>query len=263
MHSLLTFNSHGSFDGILTFTGCSCAQEIASILISRGALSFPQLIKLTALPPALVHASLLVLSTHTVLYHSETEVAGRLTELYELNHDAIERRMRGGLYVEMASEWDGGDELSEVIDALWREGMLVREDLIEVVRRRIVLKQDTAAAFADLDDPKGKKRARVDEQGSLPLPPPSIHRCELTDSRASSSQPPKTPTSWSARRSHRASSRSSRPARSSRLARLRSSGRRSSVQPSRVSQTSLSRTGWPVPSRGSMEVKRVEQSLTP
>ncbi|GAA6003872.1 DNA-directed RNA polymerase III subunit C82 [Rhodotorula paludigena] len=144
----------------------SAVGEIASILISRGALSFPQLIKLTALPPALVHASLLVLSTHTVLYHSETEVAGRLTELYELNHDAIERRMRGGLYVEMASEWDGGDELSEVIDALWREGMLVREDLIEVVRRRIVLKQDTAAAFADLDDPKGKKRARVDSQAA-------------------------------------------------------------------------------------------------
>lgn len=147
-----------------------CPQEIASILLSRGALSFPQLIKLTSLPPALVHSSLLVLSTHTLLFHSETEVGGRLTELYELNHDAIERRIRGGLYVEMASEWEGGEELSTVIEVLWKEGMLTREDLYEVVRQKILHKQEMELGVGQ-EDPKGKKRARMEDQGAFSFSP--------------------------------------------------------------------------------------------
>ncbi|BGP52385.1 RNA polymerase III subunit C82 [Rhodotorula kratochvilovae] len=144
----------------------SAVGEIASILLARGSLSFPQLIKLTSLPPALVHASLLVLSTHTLLFHSETEVAGRLTELYELNHDAIERRLRGGLYVEMAAEWDGGAELAGVCDALWREGILVKEDLFHIVKEQLVLAGAAADGGADADDPKGKKRARIEDQAA-------------------------------------------------------------------------------------------------
>ncbi|BGP28188.1 RNA polymerase III subunit C82 [Rhodotorula toruloides] len=139
--------------------------EIASILLSRGALSFPQLIKLTSLPPALVHSSLLVLSTHTLLFHSETEVGGRLTELYELNHDAVERRIRGGLYVEMASEWDGGEELSTVIEVLWKEGILTREDLYEVMRQKIMHKREMELG-AEQEEPKGKKRARTEDQAT-------------------------------------------------------------------------------------------------
>ncbi|KWU41042.1 hypothetical protein RHOSPDRAFT_37429 [Rhodotorula sp. JG-1b] len=136
--------------------------EIASILLFRGALSFPQLAKLTALPPSLVHASLLVLSTHCLLFHSETEVGGRLTELYELNHDAIERRLRGGMYVEMAIEWEGGPQLGQVVEVLWKEGMLRREDLVEVVRCQLAAERgvDDFGAGMDGDDPKGKKRAK-------------------------------------------------------------------------------------------------------
>ncbi|GAA5849254.1 hypothetical protein JCM9279_006427 [Rhodotorula babjevae] len=142
----------------------SAVGEVASILLARGALSFPQLAKLTSLPPALVHASLLVLSTHTLLFHSDTEVNGRLTELYELNHDAIERRLRGGLYVEMASEWDGGEQLAPVCDILWREGILVKEDLIHVVQEELLKAHEDQDAFAVADDPKGKKRSRALDQ---------------------------------------------------------------------------------------------------
>ncbi|GAA5898808.1 hypothetical protein JCM5296_005613 [Sporobolomyces johnsonii] len=134
--------------------------EIAAILLSRGALSFPQLLRLTALSPSIVHNSLLVLSTHNLLYHSDTEVNGRLTELYELNHDAVERRLRGGLYAEMAHEWEAGPELSEAIEWLWREGMLRKEDLYEVVKQRI-LANGAEVHPDDLLDPKGKKRARI------------------------------------------------------------------------------------------------------
>ncbi|TNY22295.1 hypothetical protein DMC30DRAFT_445354 [Rhodotorula diobovata] len=142
----------------------SAVGEVASILLARGALSFPQLAKLTALPPSLAQAALLALSTHTLLFHSETEVNGRLTELYELNHDAIERRLRGGLYVEMAAEWEGGTQLAAVTDALWREGILVREDLVHVVSDALIAARDNADGLALDDDPKGKKRARVADQ---------------------------------------------------------------------------------------------------
>ncbi|BGP21127.1 hypothetical protein JCM10213_008960 [Rhodosporidiobolus nylandii] len=136
--------------------------EVAAILLDRGSLSFPQLIKLTSLPPSTVHASLLVLSTHTLLFHSETEVAGRITELYELNHAAIERRVRAGSYAQMADEWDGGAELADVVQAIWTHGMLPKEDLFAIVKDKIV--QNSTLKGEDASDPKGKKRARVEEQ---------------------------------------------------------------------------------------------------
>ena len=162
----------------------SAVGEVASILLARGALSFPQLAKLTSLPPALVHASLLVLSTHTLLFHSDTEVNGRLTELYELNHDAIERRLRGGLYVEMASEWDGGEQLAPVCDILWREGILVKEDLVHVVQEELLKARNDHDALALADDPKGKKRSRALDQGPflLSLPPSLLPLASLAQS---------------------------------------------------------------------------------
>lgn len=138
---------------------------------------------------------MLVLSTHCLLYHSETEVAGRLTELYELNHDAIERRRRGGMYAEMAVEWNGGsaggeedragDRLAQVVEVLWREGMLRREDLYEVVRAQLAHErglgfEGVGEEDADMADPKGKKRARAEEEGAPKSVPGSLDALALT-----------------------------------------------------------------------------------
>ncbi|GAA5887165.1 hypothetical protein JCM6882_009470 [Rhodosporidiobolus microsporus] len=158
----------------------SAVGETAAILLSRGALSFPQLLKLTSLPPSTVHASLLVLSTHALVFHSETEVNGRITELYELNHTAIERRIRGGVFAQMAEEWDGGAvggaavagkndgkagaALVEIVQAVWQHGMLPKEDLFAAVASRLRENDGVSADVEDLEDPKGKKRARADEQ---------------------------------------------------------------------------------------------------
>ncbi|GAA6043271.1 hypothetical protein JCM8097_003026 [Rhodosporidiobolus ruineniae] len=143
----------------------SAVGEIASIFLSRGALSFPQLIKLTSLPPSTTHAALLVLSTHLLLVHSETEVNGRITELFELNHHAVERRVRGGMYAQMADEWDElGPGLAEVVQAVWSEGMLPKEDLVAVAANRVAAEHGVDVHGLDLEDPKGKKRARAEEQ---------------------------------------------------------------------------------------------------
>ncbi|GAA6015845.1 hypothetical protein JCM11491_007206 [Sporobolomyces phaffii] len=140
----------------------SAVGEVASILLSRGSLSFPQLARLTTLSPTIVQSSLLILSIHSLLYHSETEALnGRLTELYEMNHDAVERRLRGGMYVEMGAEWEGGSELEEVVKVLWDEGILRREDLYEVVKQRLLNDANNDDVFGLEEDKKGKKRARI------------------------------------------------------------------------------------------------------
>ncbi|GAA5949208.1 hypothetical protein JCM3765_003331 [Sporobolomyces pararoseus] len=140
----------------------SAVGEVASILLSRGSLSFPQLSRLTTLSPTIVQSSLLILSIHSLLYHSETEALnGRLTELYEMNHDAVERRLRGGMYVEMGAEWESGSELEEVVKVLWDEGILRREDLYEIVKQKLLANSIDDDPFGIDEDKKGKKRARI------------------------------------------------------------------------------------------------------
>lgn len=91
-----------------------------------------------------------------------------------MNHDAVERRLRGGMYVEMGAEWEHGCELEELVKVLWDEGILRREDLYEVVKQRLLSDARDADVFGiDHDDKKGKKRARItsDEQGEHPSHP--------------------------------------------------------------------------------------------
>lgn len=118
-------------------------QEIATILLSRGSLAFNQLARLSALPPATIHSSLVILSIHSLLFHSESEVGGRLVELYEMNQVGIERRMRGGWYVEMAREWNPAAGLDAVIESLWKDGMQKRDALESIMARAMWDKQES------------------------------------------------------------------------------------------------------------------------
>ncbi|ORY66820.1 hypothetical protein BCR35DRAFT_354853 [Leucosporidium creatinivorum] len=119
----------------------SAVGEVASILLTRGSLAFPQLTRLSALPPSTIYSCLLILSLHSLLYHSESEVNGRLVELYEMNEVGIERRMRGGWYVEMAREWNEAACLDAVIESLWTEGMQKGDSMAEVAARAMLKRQ--------------------------------------------------------------------------------------------------------------------------
>ena len=128
-------------------------------MLSRGSLAFPQLTRLSALPAATIYSSLVILSLHSLLYHSESEVNGRLVELYEMNQVGIERRMRGGWYVEMAKEWNESACLDAVVELMWKEGMQRREDLEAVLSKAMYEKQES-------DD---RDRAAYEAQGR-PIP---------------------------------------------------------------------------------------------
>jgi DNA-directed RNA polymerase III subunit RPC3 len=63
------------------------------------------------------------------------------------------------MYAQMAAEWEGGKELVAVVEVILQHGMLPKEDLLQAVVGRM----EAENTFED-EDPKGKKRARAEEQ---------------------------------------------------------------------------------------------------
>ncbi|KAI5481085.1 hypothetical protein MNV49_006271 [Pseudohyphozyma bogoriensis] len=109
--------------------------EIAGLLLTRGSLPITHLLRLSSLPPPIVFSSLLVLSLHSMLYHSENEINGRLLELYEINPVGVENRRRGSLYYDLVEAMPDG--LSEAVMALWKEGMLSGPQIVGEVGKKI------------------------------------------------------------------------------------------------------------------------------
>ena len=116
-------------------------QEVASLLLNRGSLPFTHLLRLSSLPPSLVQQSLLVLSLHSLLWHSETETGGKLLELYEMNEARIEQRMRVSRFMQMLEDREGGGIEGKAagwaLEGLWREGMRRGQDLVTEIGARI------------------------------------------------------------------------------------------------------------------------------
>lgn len=157
-------------------------QEVASLLLQRGTLPFAQLLRLTSLPPAILHKSLLILSLHQCLYHSETETNNHLTELYEINSTGIEHRMRGAIYAEMVEKdfSEGGFEgAREVVEGFWREGMGRVEEVVEKVSGKILVEREVRGVLREAregakekerepkvgEKRKGKSKAQLTDGG--------------------------------------------------------------------------------------------------
>ncbi|KAM0790324.1 hypothetical protein ACM66B_003209 [Microbotryomycetes sp. NB124-2] len=143
--------------------------EITALLLTRGALSLPQLARLTPLPLATIHSCLLTLSIHCLLYHSETEVHGRIVEVYEINIKNVIARTRGAIYSQFAKENEQLESFDKVIDALWKEGMLRRDEIIEIVvedmrRKNHKRPQVNGTSTSTSTTAKGKAKATDQDQ---------------------------------------------------------------------------------------------------
>ena len=79
-------------------------QSIVSVLVTRGRLPLPQLVRFTNLKPRLVRASVLVLIQHNLLWHAHTEEDG---EVFEVNVEDCLMRTRFGKFVWQAEELYG------------------------------------------------------------------------------------------------------------------------------------------------------------
>ncbi|PCH38624.1 hypothetical protein WOLCODRAFT_130979 [Wolfiporia cocos MD-104 SS10] len=85
---------------------------VASVLLTRGRLSLPQIVRFSKLKPRTVRAAILVLVQHNVLWHAHDE-----GELLEVNIDECLMRLRYGRYVWQAEQLFGtaGAEIVQLI----------------------------------------------------------------------------------------------------------------------------------------------------
>ena len=74
---------------------------MASTLLKRGRLSFPQLVRYSQLKPRTVRAAILVLVQHNILWHATSDDEG---EVFEVNIDECLTRLRFGRYVWLADQ---------------------------------------------------------------------------------------------------------------------------------------------------------------
>lgn len=79
-------------------------QKVASVLLIRGRLSLPQLVRFTGLKPRTVRASIIVLVQHNILWHAHTHDEG---EMLEFNTIECLLRLRFGRYVWVAENLYG------------------------------------------------------------------------------------------------------------------------------------------------------------
>ncbi|KAJ6618308.1 hypothetical protein B0H10DRAFT_1913677 [Mycena sp. CBHHK59/15] len=100
--------------------------NVASILLTRGRLTLPQVVRFTSLKPRTVRASVLVLVQHNVLWHAHSEDEG---EVLEMNIEECLVRLRFGRFV-----WQAGqlfcDAGAEIVQLILDHGKLRPPDII-------------------------------------------------------------------------------------------------------------------------------------
>ncbi|KAJ3741898.1 RNA polymerase III subunit RPC82 helix-turn-helix domain-containing protein [Lentinula detonsa] len=93
------------------------ASKVASILLSRGRLTLPQLARFTSLKPRLVRNILLVLIQQNIVWHANSETDGSGEEVLEFNVEECLMRLHFGAFVYQAEELFGvaGGEIIQLV----------------------------------------------------------------------------------------------------------------------------------------------------
>ncbi|KAF9072978.1 RNA polymerase III subunit RPC82 helix-turn-helix domain-containing protein [Rhodocollybia butyracea] len=95
----------------------SLTAKVAQILLNRGRLTVPQLVRFTSLKPRIVRNILLILIQQNIVWHAKSETDGSGDEILELNADECLMRLRFGTFVYQAEELFGvaGGEIVQLI----------------------------------------------------------------------------------------------------------------------------------------------------
>ncbi|KAJ7702378.1 RNA polymerase III subunit RPC82-domain-containing protein [Mycena rosella] len=100
--------------------------NVASVLLTRGRLTLPQVVRFTSLRPRTVRASVLVLVQHNVLWHAHSEDEG---EVLEVNIEECLLRLRFGRFVWQAGQLFG-DAGAEIVQLILDHGKLRPPDIV-------------------------------------------------------------------------------------------------------------------------------------
>ncbi|KAI6110056.1 RNA polymerase III subunit RPC82-domain-containing protein [Pisolithus sp. B1] len=100
--------------------------NVATVLLHRGRLSFPQLLRYTRLKPRTVRAAVLVLVQHNLLWHAQTDEEG---DVLEFNTTECLKRLRFGRYVWVVENMFG-NVAAEIVQLVLDHGKLRPPDII-------------------------------------------------------------------------------------------------------------------------------------
>ncbi|KAJ7197221.1 hypothetical protein GGX14DRAFT_668649, partial [Mycena pura] len=100
--------------------------NVASVLLTRGRLTLPQVVRFTSMKPRTVRACIIVLVQHNVLWHAQSEDEGGV---FELNIEECLLRLRFGRFVWQAAQLFG-DVGAEVVQLILDHGKLRPPDVI-------------------------------------------------------------------------------------------------------------------------------------
>ncbi|KAF8630401.1 hypothetical protein AX15_002954 [Amanita polypyramis BW_CC] len=99
---------------------------VASVLLTRGRLSFPQLVRFSSLKPWIIRAAILVLVQHNILWHAQTEDEG---EVVEVNVEECLMRLRFGKFVWLTDQLFGR-AATEIVQLILDHGKLRPPDIL-------------------------------------------------------------------------------------------------------------------------------------
>ncbi|KAF8350880.1 RNA polymerase III subunit RPC82-domain-containing protein [Amanita rubescens] len=102
---------------------------VASVLLTRGRLSFTQVVRFSSLKPWIVRAAILVLVQHNILWHAQTEDEG---EVVEINIEECLMRLRFGKFVWLTTQIFG-KAAAEIVQLILDHGKLRPPDIIEAL----------------------------------------------------------------------------------------------------------------------------------
>ncbi|KAK2467069.1 hypothetical protein APHAL10511_001327 [Amanita phalloides] len=113
---------------------------VASVLLTRGRLSFIQLVRFSSLKPWIVRAAILVLVQHNILWHAQTEDEG---EVVEVNIEECLMRLRFGKLVWLTDQIFG-KAAAEIVQLILDHGKLRPPDILSTL---LVGDQKSAAVY--------------------------------------------------------------------------------------------------------------------
>ncbi|KAJ6606563.1 RNA polymerase III subunit RPC82-domain-containing protein [Mycena vulgaris] len=111
--------------------------NVASVLLTRGRLTLPQVVRFTSLRARTVRASVLVLVQHNVLWHAHSEDEG---EVLEVNIEECLLRLRFGRFVWQAGQIFGNAG-AEIVQLILDHGKLRPPDIISELTAATVYSQ--------------------------------------------------------------------------------------------------------------------------
>ncbi|KAF7983053.1 hypothetical protein HWV62_23943 [Athelia sp. TMB] len=100
--------------------------NVASVLLTRGRLPLPHLVRFTSFKPRSVRQAIIVLVQHNIVWHAMTEDEG---EVLEVNTEECLTRLRFGRYV-WQTEQLFGTEGAEIVQAILDHGKLRPPDIL-------------------------------------------------------------------------------------------------------------------------------------